>query len=190
MVSQIGRTTNRRISLAACAALLACAAFGGGAAAQVPDSAAPPAAGAAELRIEWEVKNRFRLFRDEKDFQHQVAAFRADGILAAEARLARASDGLGWARDVIKNLCVDAAGRLTEFCVRDGKRELYLAPDDHRITAIAANAPAGAVCAWTFDDGEQAAQQVSEACEKEVTLWVRYGRTTKASVEVTLPDQT
>jgi len=51
------------------------------------------------LRIEWEVKNRFRLFRHEADFQRHVAAAHGDGVLAAERRLARATDGRGWARD-------------------------------------------------------------------------------------------
>src|SRR5438132_1616446 len=48
---------------------------------------AQPAAGAAP-HIEWEVKNRFRLFRNEADFQRHVAAMRSDGVLAAERRLA------------------------------------------------------------------------------------------------------
>src|SRR5438105_13886420 len=58
------------------------------------------------LRIEWEVKSRFRLFRNEADFQRHVAAYRNDGILAAEGRLARESDGRGWARDIVARLCV------------------------------------------------------------------------------------
>ena len=57
----------------------------------------------------WEVKNRFRLFANEADFMRQVAATREDGILAAERHLERASGGLGWARDVVGNLCVDPA---------------------------------------------------------------------------------
>src|ERR1700747_2489434 len=54
--------------------------------------AAPEAASDAP-RIEWEVKNRFRLFRSERDFQRHVAAYRADGGLAAEHRLRRATGG-------------------------------------------------------------------------------------------------
>ena len=56
---------------------------------------AQPAAGAAP-HIEWEVKNRFRLFRNEADFQRHVAAAHGDGVLAAERRLASESDGRGW----------------------------------------------------------------------------------------------
>ncbi len=93
---------------------------------------AQPAAGAAP-HIEWEVKNRFRLFRNEADFQRHVAAMRSDGVLAAERRLASETDGRGWARDMIERLCVDRVGRLLEFCDRDGEREIYLAPRDHRV---------------------------------------------------------
>ena len=82
---------------------------------------AQPAAGAAP-HIEWEVKNRFRLFRNEADFQRHVAAMRSDGVLAAERRLASETDGRGWARDLVERLCVDRAGRLLESCERDGER--------------------------------------------------------------------
>ena len=44
--------------------------------------------GAAAPRIEWEVKNRFRLFRSEADFQRHVASWRNDGVLGSEQRLA------------------------------------------------------------------------------------------------------
>src|SRR4029077_13813528 len=83
-------------------------------------------------RIEWEGKNRFRLFRSEADFQRHVAADRGDGLVAAEDRLARESDGRGWARDTVERLCVDRAGKLLETCDRDGTQEDYLAPRDHR----------------------------------------------------------
>src|SRR5262245_20042767 len=57
---------------------------------------------ASAPHIEWEVKNRFRLFRNETDFQRHVAATRNDGVLGAERRLAIASDGRGWARDIVE----------------------------------------------------------------------------------------
>ena len=60
----------------------------------------PSGPGTSAPRIEWEVKNRFRLFRNETDFQRHVAAARNDGVLGAEHRLAISSDGRGWARDV------------------------------------------------------------------------------------------
>ena len=61
-------------------------------------------------QIAWEVKSRFRLFRNERDFERQLAAQRGDGVLAAEERLARASDGRGWARELLGQLCLDAGG--------------------------------------------------------------------------------
>src|SRR5437016_11882488 len=86
----------------------------------------------ASVRIEWQVKNRFRLFRNEADFQRHVAADRGDGVLAAEDRLESKGDGRGWARDMVDHLCIDAAGKLPETCERDGERENYLTPKDHR----------------------------------------------------------
>ena len=143
------------------------------------------------LRIEWEVKNRFRLFRNEADFRRHAAATRGDGVLAAEQRLARATDGRGWARDMVGNLCVDQTGQIPETCQRDGERENFMAPADHRIGIgiVGALAP-GALCAWTFDDRESAPKQVTAPCADELRLRVRYGVTTIASVDVGLPDGT
>lgn len=150
-----------------------------------PDNSATP------FRIEWEVKNRFRLFRSEADFQRHVAASRGDGVLAAERRLALASDGHGWARDMVDNLCVDQSGRIPEFCQRSGERENYMAPADHPVGVLAAgNLPPGATCAWTFDDGEGAPRQVTTPCEEEVRLRVRAGKPTTTALDVGLPDGT
>src|SRR5439155_16940254 len=80
------------------------------------------AQGGAGLRIDWEVKNRFRLFRSEADFQRHVAAYRTD-VLGAERRLEIESDGRGWARDTVERLCIERTGRLMEPCDRDGVRE-------------------------------------------------------------------
>jgi hypothetical protein len=141
------------------------------------------------LSINWEVKNRFRLFRSEADFQRHVGAWRGDGILAAEARLEQRADGRGWARDMVDRLCVDGAGRLTETCQRDGERESYLAPADHRIGAtLAGMVPPGSRCIWNFDDGTIPPQEVTAACGEEVRLRVRYGKPTIASVGITAPD--
>ena len=139
-------------------------------------------------RIEWEVKNRFRLFRSDRDFERHVNAYRADGVLAAEHRLETDTGGRGWARTMVGSLCVDAAGNLTETCTRDGVAENYLAPDDHGISAILANAPAEATCAWSFADGERPPQEITLPCEEEVTLRVRSGRTTHAQVDIARND--
>jgi hypothetical protein len=142
-------------------------------------------------RIEWEVKNRFRLFRSDADFQRHVAADRGDGLVAAEDRLARESDGRGWARDTVERLCVDRAGKLLDTCDRDGSREDYLVPHDHRIgLALAGTIPANTGCAWSVDDGTGTPRQVTARCEEEVKLRVAYGVTTVASVDILLPDGT
>jgi hypothetical protein len=147
--------------------------------------------GTGPVRIEWEVRNRFRLFRNEADFRRHVAAHRGDGILASEQRLAHATDGRGWARDTVDNLCVDQSGRLPETCQRDGEKENYLSPVDHPITAIAAGAvPPGAICAWNFDDGESPPGQATTRCDEPVRIRVKYGRPTIATVDVGLPDGT
>jgi hypothetical protein len=159
---------------------------GGGDAALAQPGAAP-----GGPRIDWEVKNRFRLFRSEADFQRQVAAHRGDGILAAEQRLARDSDGRGWARDVVERLCVDRTGKLLEFCDRDGTREIYLSPADHRIgVVLGGTLPANTGCSWTFDDGQGTPQTAATPCNEEVRLRVAYGRPTTASVDIALPDGT
>jgi hypothetical protein len=145
----------------------------------------------AGVHIEWEVKNRFRLFRSESDFKRHVAAFRNDGVLGAEDRLEIESDGRGWARDTVERLCVDRAGTLMKTCDRDGVRENYLAPRDHRVGVVLAGAvPPGLSCAWRFDDGQSEPRQATLPCEEEVTLRVVYGRPTVASVDIVLPDGT
>lgn len=143
------------------------------------------------LRIEWEVKNRFRLFRNEADFRRHATAMRGDGILAAEQRLARATDGRGWAREMVNNLCVDQSGRIPETCQRDGERENYMSPTDHRIgIAVVGGLMPGALCAWTLDDKENPPKQITAPCTEELKTRVRYGVTTLASVDVGLPDGT
>ena len=99
-------------------------------------------------------------------------------MLAAERRLARESDGRGWARDTVERLCVDRAGKLLEFCDRDGERETYLAARDHRIgVMLVGSVPGNEGCVWTFDDGDGAARQMTGPCTEEVKLRVRQGRT-------------
>src|SRR5215471_10135971 len=151
---------------------------------------AQPAGGAAP-HIEWEVKSRFRLFRNEADFQRHVAAMRSGGVLAAERRLASETDGRGWARDTIDRLCVDRTGRLLESCERDGEREIYLAPQDHRVgVTLAGTLPANEGCVWSFDDGDGHPRQVSGPCDEEVKARLVSNRPTIASVDIVLPDST
>ena len=175
----------RAILLASVAAALAYAAA-------VPPAAAEPAgqpAASGELQVVWEVKNRFRLFRNEADFQRHVTASQGSGVLASEQRLALESDGRGWAKDVLTQLCVNAAGTLLDTCQRDGERENYLAPEDHRVgVRLTGPVPADATCTWSFDDGIPPAQQVTVPCGQEVRLRARHGRATIAAVGVTRAD--
>jgi len=170
----------RAIALATIALVLASAGL------QRPAAAQP---GAGPIGITWEVTNRFRLFRNEADFQRHVAAARAGSVLAAEQQLARASDGRGWSKDVIGKLCADSTGKLLESCDRDGEKENYLVPQDHRVMVrLTGTVPPGATCAWSFDDGEGQAQQVSVPCTESIRMRARFGRVTVAAVGVTRTD--
>ncbi len=159
--------------------------------ASCPQSAQAQPRGEGVLRIDWEVKNRFRLFRNEADFRRHLAASRGDGVLEVERRLARDSDGRGWARDTVERLCVDRTGKLLEFCDRDGEREIYLTPRDHRVgVMLAGPVPENEGCVWTFGDAEAPARELSGACNEEIQTRVRYGGNTMVSVDIVLPDGT
>ena len=141
------------------------------------DGALAQLAGTGDFHIAWEVKSRFRLFRHEADFLRMAAAMRGDGVLAAERRLARDSDGLGWAKDVVGDLCLDNSGNLVETCDRDGERESYLSPRDYPVgVTISGAVSEGLDCLWTFTDGESSPRQSTAPCDQEVKLRVRAGR--------------
>ena len=147
---------------------------------------ADPPAASGELQVVWEVKNRFRLFRNEADFRKHAAADPGNGILAAERKLAADTDGRGWAKDVLGHLCVDITGKLQDVCQRDGEKENYLNPEDHRVgVRVIGPIPPDAPCTWTFDDAMPPPQQATAPCGQEVRLRVRHGRTTVAVVNVT-----
>src|SRR6266705_1900133 len=136
------------------------------------------------LQISWEVRNRFRLFREERDFLLHAENAQGRSILASEQVLEPQSDGRGWARNMVSRLCIDLAGRVSEPCVRDKVRESYLAPVDHPVTVrLTGEIPVGATCAWSFDDGE-GPQQSTFDCAEPVNFRARYGRSTVAAVEV------
>jgi lysophospholipase L1-like esterase len=141
----------------------------------VPDNA---------MQISWEVRNRFRLFREERDFLLHAENAQGRSILASEQALELQSDGRGWARNMVSRLCIDLAGRISEPCIRDKVRESYLAPVDHPISVrLTGEVPVGATCAWSFDDGD-GPQQSTLDCAEPVNLRARYGRATVATVEV------
>ncbi len=118
-------------------------------------------------------------------------AHAATSVLATEQRLARESDGRGWARDTVERLCVDRGGRLLEFCERDGERESYLNPRDHRIgVTLEGILPAIRVLRLELRRRRRAPRSVKTDCIEEVKLRVRYGRPTQASVDIILRDGT
>jgi hypothetical protein len=150
--------------------------------------AAAQGAGNSPVQITWEVRNRFRLFREERDFQLHVDALRSNSVLTAERDLETQSDGRGWARNTVNRLCIDLAGRVSEPCTRDTVKESYLTPTDHPVTVrLTGDVPVGAVCAWTFDDGEGPRQSTLD-CAEPVNFRVLYGRHTAATVDVTSGD--
>jgi hypothetical protein len=153
-------------------------------------AAAPGAPAAAQgapdspMQISWEVNNRFRLFREERDFLLQVESARGHSILESEQALELQSEGRGWARNTVDRLCIDLAGRVSEPCTRDNVKESYLTPVDHPVTVrLAGEVPVGAICAWSFDDGDGPRQSTLD-CAEQVNFRVRYGRRTVATVEV------
>ena len=136
------------------------------------------------LQISWEVRNRFRLFREERDFLLHVESGRSRSILSSEQGLELQSDGRGWARNMVNRLCIDLQGRVSEPCTRDNVKESYLTPTDHAIVVrLAGPIPVGATCAWSFDDGD-GPQTSTFDCAEPINLRVRYGRTTVATVDV------
>ena len=138
----------------------------------------------APMQISWEVRNRFRLFREERDFLLHTDSARGRSILASEQALELQSDGRGWARNTVNRLCIDLSGRISEPCTRDNVKESYLTPVDHPVTVrLTGQVPVGATCAWSFDDGE-GPQQSTFDCAEPVNLRARYGRPTVATVEV------
>jgi hypothetical protein len=139
----------------------------------------------APMQISWEVRNRFRLFREERDFLLHVESAHDRSILASEQALEIQSDGRGWARNMVNRLCINLQGRVSEPCLRDNVQESYLTPTEHPVVVRLTGAvPVGATCAWSFDDGEGPPRQQTFDCAEPVNLRVRYGRPTVATVDV------
>ncbi|MEH2478873.1 hypothetical protein V1282_002230 [Nitrobacteraceae bacterium AZCC 2146] len=149
------------------------------------DWAAAQAAATGPMQISWEVRNRFRLFREERDFQLHADTLRNRSVLASEQALEVQSDGRGWARNTVNRLCIDLAGKVSEPCTRDSVKESYLTPTEHPVTVrLTGEIPVGAVCAWTFDDGD-GLRQSNLDCAEPVNFRAIYGKRTVAIVDVT-----
>jgi lysophospholipase L1-like esterase len=153
----------------------------------MPPAAAQAAAATAPdapMQISWEVRNRFRLFREERDFLIHTETLRGGGVLGSEQTLEVQSDGRGWARNTVNRLCIDLNGRVSEPCTRDNVKESYLTPTEHPVTVrLTGQIPVGAICAWSFDDGEGPRQSTLD-CAEPVNFRARYGRPTVATVDV------
>jgi hypothetical protein len=149
---------------------------------------APPAIAqnsVAPMQISWEVRNRFRLFREERDFQLHAETLRSGSVLASEQALGVQSDGRGWARNTVGRLCIDLTGHVSEPCSRDNVKESYLTPTEHPVTVRLTGAvPVGAICAWSFDDGEGPPRLSTFDCAEPINFRARYGRPTIATVDV------
>ncbi len=143
-------------------------------------------------RIEWEVKNRFRLFRNEADFQRHVAAHRGDGVLAAERRLARDERrprlGARHGRAAVRRPRRQAARILRS---RRRARDLSRAArSPHRRHARRARCRRTRAAPGASTTATAPAGRSTVACNEEVKLRVRHGRTTVASVDIVLLDGT
>src|SRR4030088_1491618 len=78
--------------------IIACALLMGALAALPAQWAAAQTGPDAPIQISWEVRNRFRLFREERDFLLHTDSARGRSILASEQALPRHSGARGWAR--------------------------------------------------------------------------------------------
>jgi hypothetical protein len=151
-----------------------------------PMSIEPPVVEPATgVTIAWAAVNRFRLFRNERDFHRQVEAMQGRTVLEAERELAAASQGHGWAREAVARLCLDRVGQIEDQCVRDGVQENYLNPADHAVEVRLAGAvPVGAACTWSFaNEGGAAAAQTAD-CGAPVRLRVRHGSSTRVTADI------
>jgi hypothetical protein len=148
---------------------------------------APPAAG-PEIRVSWYVTNRFRLFRHEADFNRLATTMRGRSVLEAEQLLAAQTDGRGWAAPLLGRLCLDAAGEVVATCERDGERETYLTPADHRVDVRLEGMPLGATCAWSFEDRSTSPRTFTGSCAEPIRLRVPFGHATAVTVDITGAD--
>jgi lysophospholipase L1-like esterase len=152
---------------------------------QIAPAPVPRSVTDGSMQISWQVRNRFRLFREERDFLLHAESMRGGSVLASEQALEIQSDGRGWARNVVNRLCIDLSGRVSEPCSRDNVRESYLTPAEHPVTVrLGGQIPVGATCAWTFDDGDGPPRQQTFDCDEPVNFRARYGKPTSASVDV------
>lgn len=148
------------------------------------------------VSLKWEVKSRFRLFKNESDFKFLEDNYMSSGVLASENKLITATGGIGWARRFVTAphnvmaLCVNFDGKPLASCSRqysepdaaghENADEQYFAPESHRIGVTAQGAAAGASCTWQFvTDGAKLVVGRDRPCSKELIAEVPYGKTTQ-----------
>src|SRR5258708_19432515 len=100
--------------------IIACALLAGALAALparwVPAQTAPAAVQGAPdnaMQISWEVRNRFRLFREERDFLLHAENAQGRTILPSDQALELHSDGPAWPRTIVSRLCTDLASAIS-----------------------------------------------------------------------------
>ena len=134
----------------------------------------------AAMQISWEVRNRFRLFREERDFLLHADGAAGRSILASEQALELQSDGRGWARNMVNRLCIDLLAASASPAPATTVKESYLTPVDHPVTVrLTGQVPVGATCAWSFDDGEGPAAihlRLRRAGQSPGALWPAHRR--------------
>jgi lysophospholipase L1-like esterase len=143
--------------------------------------------------ITWTVKSRFRLFKNESDFNALARFHRPGGVLAEETALAIASNGDGWVAQhgivAGSRLCLDPARPCRRIYAGDdtGVAESYLNPASHRVEVEPDGAaPPGALCTWrlvTEGDVSTAVVRRDRPCGKHV-FEVPYGKTTQVQLFV------
>jgi|HubBroStandDraft_5_1064220.scaffolds.fasta_scaffold11993_2 hypothetical protein len=145
------------------------------------------------IAIKWEVKSRFRLFKNEDDFEYMVHFHGHEGVLADETVLAGETKGIGWASRFVTRLCVTDGSCTRTYSVpnspsHESFNEPYLSPDFHRIGVTAEGVPGGTLCTWRFAaDGGGAVPNIAkdQPCGNEVFARVPYGKTTHVQLFVT-----
>jgi lysophospholipase L1-like esterase len=73
-------------------------------------------------------------------------------------------------------------------CDRDGTRESYLAPADHRVEMRLIGAAPQSTCTWVFDEGDGSPRNYTGRCGEEVRIRLVYGKPAIITVDVAVPD--
>lgn len=126
------------------------------------------------MQISWEVRNRFRLFREERDFTLQVNALSGRSILAAEQALATRKTMGAAGPTTHSHACASINRAVSEPC-RDGVRKI---PHPARSSDHRAPDRRGAgrrdLCMDLHEDGDPPRQSTLD-CAEPINLRV-HGR--------------